>query len=494
LFKYTYNPLNRLIEANDNHYSYDALGNRVASLKNGIETTHQFNTRNQLIKTTEGDIETNYSYDNRGNLVSVLENGQQKASYTFDATNRMVNAVTQLNTASYSYNGFGNRVKKLEDMHETRFINDMTLLYNNLLDMNGQSFVWGNNLISAKGEDELYYLQDHLNSPVRLFGKNQEAALGFDEFGMPLVDSSINQPFGFTGYQMDVNGLQYAQARYYSPSLGRFSAEDPIRDKFNWYGYCGGNPVNFIDPRGLQECAGDAGGSTTSSQSLQGPVTPQITQNIAGAKNHSVQQITNPSPPGRETTGNFLDLTQPFNTGISHGNGPVTADVFYFNRSAIWPPKVQNGLVVYAEAGVLAVQGDHGYINWGVDFLAAGAKAGGQIKPDNEFGGMLGLTGSVHLLQVHGGYTVPAIYLLPSALIFPPTLSLAMSSITDSIMNGAPLNWGTISVTGSVGIGAERYWGVKFDESGLDFNLRYGGKPTNWITQGLSIGWKPPCD
>jgi len=33
--------------------------------------------------------------------------------------------------------------------------------------------------------------------------------------------------------------------------IGRFSAEDPIRDKFNWYGYCGGNPVNFIDPRGL---------------------------------------------------------------------------------------------------------------------------------------------------------------------------------------------------------------------------------------------------
>jgi len=70
-------------------------------------------------------------------------------------------------------------------MQDTRFVNDMTLLYNNLLDMNGQSFVWDNSLISAKGDDEIYYLQDHLDSLVRLFEKNQEAALGFDEFGMP---------------------------------------------------------------------------------------------------------------------------------------------------------------------------------------------------------------------------------------------------------------------------------------------------------------------
>ena len=30
-----------------------------------------------------------------------------------------------------------------------------------------------------------------LNSPVRLFGKNQEAALGFDEFGMPVNESKL---------------------------------------------------------------------------------------------------------------------------------------------------------------------------------------------------------------------------------------------------------------------------------------------------------------
>ena len=155
-------------------------------------------------------------------------------------------------STSYGYDGFRNRVKKLENMTDTRYINDMTIPYNNLLDTNGKSFVWGNGLIAAKGQDEFYYLQDHLGSPVRLLGKNQEDVLGFDEFGVPTTEPNVNQPFGFTGYQFDsVSGLQYAQARFYSPILGRFSAEDPIKDQFNWYDYCIANPIKFIDPSGL---------------------------------------------------------------------------------------------------------------------------------------------------------------------------------------------------------------------------------------------------
>ena len=32
---------------------------------------------------------------------------------------------------------------------------------------------------------------------------------------------------------------------------GRFITEDPAKDGLNWYSYCGGNPVNFVDPWGL---------------------------------------------------------------------------------------------------------------------------------------------------------------------------------------------------------------------------------------------------
>jgi len=91
--------------------------------------------------------------------------------------------------------------------------------------------------------------------------------MAYDEFGVPEVAASVqgfNNPFGFTGYQTDkISELYYAQARYYSPANGRFFAEDPIKDRLNWYGYCNANPVAFIDPTGLAEDHFSAGSSSS---------------------------------------------------------------------------------------------------------------------------------------------------------------------------------------------------------------------------------------
>jgi len=41
--------------------------------------------------------------------------------------------------------------------------------------------------------------------------------------------------------------------RYYDPKAGRFLSEDPARDGVSWYGYCGGNPIGWVDPWGLDQ-------------------------------------------------------------------------------------------------------------------------------------------------------------------------------------------------------------------------------------------------
>ena len=308
MFSYGYDTLGRLTEAvganGNKQYIYDSLGNRTMSVYNGIETKHSYNARNQLIKTTEPNLTKEYSYDARGNLTQILENGTTTSIFTFNAANRMTQAITPKGKAEYEYNGFLKRVSKLEELcrgdcpqspdvtvsSELKYTLDLTKPYNDLLAIGGQRFVWGNELLQSEGKEEFSYLADHLGSPIRLVGTENNETLAYDEFGVPMVEATANNldnPFGFTGYQHDnISGMQYAQARYYAPMLGRFGAEDThwntrnmifgdgktkmphgvkkpnirsILQNSNLYGYCVGNPVTFFDPSGfIDECPQNA--------------------------------------------------------------------------------------------------------------------------------------------------------------------------------------------------------------------------------------------
>ena len=75
----------------------------------------------------------------------------------------------------------------------------------------------------------------------------------YDAFGVEQnKDKNDTNPFRYCGeyYDAETDSI-YLRARYYSPTTGRFISEDPIQDGLNWYVYCGGNPVVFVDPSGL---------------------------------------------------------------------------------------------------------------------------------------------------------------------------------------------------------------------------------------------------
>ena len=82
---------------------------------------------------------------------------------------------------------------------------------------------------------------------------NSSNTYTYDAFGNQTNDiANDTNPFRYNGEYFDnETGYIYLRARYYDPSIGRFTTEDPIKDGLNWYGYCSNNPVMFVDPSGL---------------------------------------------------------------------------------------------------------------------------------------------------------------------------------------------------------------------------------------------------
>lgn len=69
--------------------------------------------------------------------------------------------------------------------------------------------------------------------------------------GYDYAEGVIGKGPGYRGEWRDASGMTYLRHRYYEPGVGRFTQVDPAQAGDNWYAYCGGDPVNRIDPMGL---------------------------------------------------------------------------------------------------------------------------------------------------------------------------------------------------------------------------------------------------
>src|SRR5262249_280120 len=112
--------------------------------------------------------------------------------------------------------------------------------------------------ITASGGAAAWYLPDRLGSIRDLTdatGAIQDH-LNYDSFGNVLSESSpaFGDRYRFTGREFDsATGLQYNRARYYDPSIGRWTSQDPVGfdgNDVNLYRYVGNRPTTATDPTG----------------------------------------------------------------------------------------------------------------------------------------------------------------------------------------------------------------------------------------------------
>lgn len=274
---YTYDQLNRLktfIETVHSSqtvslaqtYDYDRWGNRAITvgyrqsqtITPTPQSTSDFNPSNNRI--------TNASYDNAGNLISAVSG----YLFYYDAENKMIvhddtSTVGTLDN-QYSYDGDGQRVKKVTGTVTTVFVyNAMGQMVAKYTDDNSPSPTTGTS----------YFTADHLGTPRVITNKDKVVLSRHDympfgeEIKAPRGDRSASQGYveggdgvrqKFTQYERDnESGLDYAQARYYSNAQGRFTSVDPVMpagisvdpQSWNRYSYCINNPLRYVDPTGL---------------------------------------------------------------------------------------------------------------------------------------------------------------------------------------------------------------------------------------------------
>ena len=269
-------------------YYYDAAGNRTMKTicdDNGdTEVDYAYDLNNRLLEESNHSYANNktdvtkYVYDNNGNqikkigyttkgvngspsqdLVSENELNNTYEMYKYNEFNEMTSFESNKEAVwYYAYLPNGLRYRK----HKNNYNNSDWFVWdrngNIIAEMNGEGnltskYVRGNKLISKNGNE--YYGYDGHGSVVNISNESGKSikTYDYDAFGVELnKDANDTNLFRYFGEQYDnETDSIYLRARYYSPSLGRFTTEDPAKDGNNWYSYCAGNPVNSWDPSGL---------------------------------------------------------------------------------------------------------------------------------------------------------------------------------------------------------------------------------------------------
>ena len=266
-------------------YSYDDMGNLLAQNSGFKRIKYAYNSQNRLIycevidDTEKTYLQSNYEYDALGRRVLVRDVGEAALrtiydGFSFDVIkqgpvfeNALFTDYTDAGNAGlqWSKNGrpTGERYRYIEESEikdNSRYVNLDNGSYKNVRcryqGERSQLSINGNLAVQTTFDNGPEYFTTDLLGSVRSstdISGVQKISYSYDAFGA-LTQGSFTKDsdFGYLGKQYDPTTSLYNYGyRDYSPQTSRFTTQDPIRDGENWFAYCNGDPVNFVDLWGL---------------------------------------------------------------------------------------------------------------------------------------------------------------------------------------------------------------------------------------------------
>ncbi|MEE9327828.1 MAG: RHS repeat-associated core domain-containing protein [Cocleimonas sp.] len=259
IYDYEYDIAGRLIEIKTNGavsdtFGYDANGNRDGGTVDEQDrlltwngNSYSYTENGELKSKTKLGVTTNYTYDVLGNLTKVTLPGDITIDYTTDASNRRIGKkINGTLTQGFLYRDSLNPIAELDGSGAVI-----------------SRFTYGDkgNVPSymVKGGKTYRIISDHLGSPRIIIDTSDGTIvqqMDYDVWGKVISDTNPGfQPFGFAGgvYDLHTELVRFG-ARDYDAETGRWTVKDPIGfsgGDSNLFGYVTGDPVNFVDPEGL---------------------------------------------------------------------------------------------------------------------------------------------------------------------------------------------------------------------------------------------------
>jgi RHS repeat-associated protein len=279
---YTYDALGRLLTAGTTgstaypqwgmSETYDRYGNRSAQTATAgtvPQPSFSINPANNQI--------TTFTYDAAGNIIGTPPPAD---TYTYDHEECNTGYTGGGSTATYTCDGNGMRVEKVvtgTDAVTTVYVRiggQVIAEYDNgaAVDSPTREYLYGNKLLatitgstSGSGGTIIYQHGDHL-SPRFYSDVNGNCVgdQGTFPFGEPWYtnddpncNTTASSSWIYTSYERDAeSGNDYALARSYANTQGRFMSPDPLEgivgdpQSWNRYAYVENDPINLSDPSG----------------------------------------------------------------------------------------------------------------------------------------------------------------------------------------------------------------------------------------------------